>query len=89
MAWIINFLPEALDDLKELDRSIAKRILKVLHEKIANLKDPRSIGEALRGPQLGKYWKYRIGDYRVISKINDADIEILIIKIGNRREVYR
>lgn len=51
--------------------------------------DPRSIGEALKGSRLGEFWKYRIGDYRLISSIEDGALIILVVRIGNRREVYR
>jgi len=60
-----------------------------LRERVALLDDPRSIGEALRGSRLGDFWKYRVGDYRVISSIEDGALRILVVKIGNRREVYR
>lgn len=56
---------------------------------MAPLADPRSIGEALRGPVLGPFWNYRVGDYRLICSIQDADIIVLVIRIGYRREVYR
>ena len=51
--------------------------------------DPRSIGEALRGAELGEFWKYRVGDYRIIARIEDQKVEILVVRIGNRREDYR
>jgi mRNA interferase RelE/StbE len=53
------------------------------------LDDPRSIGEALTGPTLGDRWKYRVGDYRIIADIQDKVLVVYVIKIGNRREVYR
>ena len=54
-----------------------------------NLDNPRSIGEALKGPRLGAFWKYRVGDYRVITEIHDKVLKILVGQIGNRRDVYR
>lgn len=60
-----------------------------LHERVATLDDPRSIGEALKGSRLGTFWKYRVGDYRVIANIEDGALHILVVRIGNRREVYR
>lgn len=89
MPYIIKLSEAAQKDLKKLDPQTARRILQVLFDRIANLDDPRSIGEALRGEILGKYWKYRIGDYRVIAQIKDTVLEILIIQVGHRREVYR
>jgi len=56
---------------------------------LALLDDPRSIGDALKGSRLGNLWKYRVGDYRIIANIEDGALKILVIKIGNRREVYR
>lgn len=89
MAWRIEFDPAAVDELARLDRPVQKRILKVLRERIAPLDDPRSLGEALRGNQLGRFWKYRIGDYRLICDIRDDVILILVLRIGHRREIYR
>ncbi len=88
MVWRIEFDPRAVKELSKFDRPIQQRIIKVLRERIAILDDPRSIGEALRGEELGRFWKYRIGDYRVICDIQDEEIVILIIRIGDRKEVY-
>lgn len=89
MAWRIEFDRAAERELSKLDPQIAKRILLFLHERVANMDDPRSIGEALKGSRLGDFWKYRVGDYRLISSIEDGALRILVVKIGNRREVYR
>jgi mRNA interferase RelE/StbE len=89
MAWRIELDPAAERELSKLDPQVARRILKFLHERVANLEDPRSIGEALRGSRLGEFWKYRVGDYRIISSIEDGALRILVVRIGNRREVYR
>ena len=89
MAWQIKFDDAAKKDLAKLDKQIAKRITEFLRERVAVLDDPRSIGEALKGSKLGEFWKYRVGDYRIISSIEDGALRILVVKIGNRREVYR
>ena len=68
---------------------MAKRILVFLKYRVAVLEDPRSIGEPLRGVTLGAYWKYRVGDYRLICDIEDDALKILVVRLGNRREVYR
>lgn len=88
MVWRIEFDPRAVKELSKFDRIIQQRIIKVLRDRIATLDDPRSIGEALRGEELGRFWKYRIGAYRVICDIRDEDIVILVIRIGDRNEVY-
>lgn len=89
MVWKIKFERTAERELSKLDPRTAKRILIFLHGRIAKLEDPRSIGEALKGSKLGDFWKYRVGDYRVIANIEDGNLCILVIRIGNRREVYR
>ena len=89
MAWKIEIDSAAVRDLDKLDPKITRRILVFLHERVATLEDPRSIGEALKGSKLGEFWKYRVGDYRIISSIEDGVLRILVIKVGNRREVYR
>lgn len=86
---MIELSPLAQKNLSQLDPPIARRILKFLHERVSPLDDPRSIGEALKGSRLNEFWKYRVGDYRVISSIDDGKLQILIVRIGNRREVYR
>ncbi|MEY4210942.1 MAG: hypothetical protein RLZ92_1323 [Pseudomonadota bacterium] len=89
MAWKIEFDLAAERELDKLDPQIARRILRFLVDRVAILDDPRSIGEALKGSKLGCFWKYRVGDYRIISSIEDGALKILVVKIGNRREVYR
>lgn len=89
MAWKIDFSPQALRNLDKLDPQIARRILTFLRDRVAKLDDPRSIGEALKGSELGEFWKYRVGDFRVISRIEDKQLLILVLRIGNRRDVYR
>jgi mRNA interferase RelE/StbE len=89
MAWKIEFLPEAEKDLREIDPPIVQRILRFLYERIRLLEDPRTIGEALKGPKLGKYWKYRVGDYRIVCQIKETEITILVVRVGHRKKVYR
>jgi len=60
-----------------------------LRERLAALDDPRSIGQALRGSELGEFWKYRVGDWRAICQIKDAKILTTVVRPGNPREVYR
>ena len=89
MTWKIEFDPAAARELAKLDRKQAKRILSFLSERVAQLDNPRSMGEPLKGSKLGEFWKYRVGDYRVISHIEDKVMRVLLVRISNRREVYR
>lgn len=89
MAWKVEIDRAALRDLSRLDQQTARRILAFLYDRVAALDDPRSIGEALRGSRLGEFWKYRIGAYRVIARIEDAEVCVFVVRVGNRRDVYR
>ena len=89
MVWRIEIDRAAIKELNAFDKPVAKRILTFLNDRVAPLDDPRSIGEALKGAKLGSLWKYRVGDYRLICNIEDGTLRILVVKIGNRREVYR
>jgi len=89
MTWKVEFDRAAERDLDKLDPQTARRILTFLHGRVAKLSDPRSIGEALHGSRFGSFWKYRVGDYRIIASIEDGNLRVLIVRIGNRREVYR
>jgi mRNA interferase RelE/StbE len=89
MAWQIELSTHGQKNLAQLDSQTRQRVLKFLTERLAKLDDPRSIGDALKGSELGNFWKYRVGDYRIIADIQDKVVRILIVRIGNRREVYR
>ena len=89
MAWRIELSDLARKNLKQLDPQAARRILSFLNDRLAKLSDPRAIGEALRGSKLGELWKYRVGDYRIIGFIEDKAVRIVVLRIGNRKDVYK
>lgn len=89
MGYEIEFDPGALKDIKKLDRPVQQRLLGFLKLRLAVLDDPRSIGESLAGAKFGNYWKYRVGDWRIVCDIQDARIIVRVLRVGNRREVYR
>ena len=89
MAWRIEFGPQAAKQYRALDKPVAQRISTFLQQRVAALEDPRSIGEALKGAELGAFRKYRVGDWRVIASIGDECVRILVVRIGNRRSAYR
>jgi mRNA interferase RelE/StbE len=86
--WTIEFDPRAQRELDALDKSVARRVSKFLHERVANLKHPRQIGERLHGT-LGEYWKYQVGDYRIICSLEDDRFLVLVLRVGHRREIYK
>ncbi|AGW88585.1 type II toxin-antitoxin system RelE/ParE family toxin [Cupriavidus sp. DF5525] len=89
MAWRIEITQTAEKQLAKLDRPVARRIVTFLRERVAASADPRSLGEALKGSELGEYRKYRVGDWRLICQIEDARITVVVLRLGNRRNVYR
>jgi len=89
MTWKVELSATADHDLSKLDPQHAKRIVKFLHERVSRLENPRSIGQALQGQRFGEFWKYRVGDYRLICKIQDDRLLVLVLRVGHRREVYR
>lgn len=86
MAWRVEVDPSAARALRKLDRTIAARIVGYLEEAAAG--DPRARGKVLVG-ELGDFWRYRVGDWRVICRIEDARLIVPVIEVGHRREVYR
>ncbi|MDP2817303.1 MAG: type II toxin-antitoxin system RelE/ParE family toxin [Polaromonas sp.] len=89
MAWAVEFDPDAVKDLKKLDKQIQARILEFLRDRLSRLDNPRELGEALSGSKLGNYWKYRVSDWRIICDLQDRRIVVRVLRVGNRREVCR
>jgi mRNA interferase RelE/StbE len=88
MAWKIEFDPAAQRELNRLDKPIRGRILKFLYERVGKLDDPRRIGQRLQG-RLSEFWKYRVGDYRLICSLEDDRLVVLVLRVGHRREIYK
>ena len=85
LAWQIEFDPDALKDLRKIDKPIQIRLVGFLRTRVSSLSNPRDIGEALSGQRLGNYWKYRVGDWRIICDIQDQKILVRVLRIGHRR----
>ena len=88
MAWTIDYAETAKGQLRKLDKQTARRVVDFKGDRVAGPENPRSTGKALTGP-LGEFWRYRGGDFRMICDIQDAAMRILVVQVGNRREVYR
>ena len=89
MAWTIDYTATVKKQLRKLDSQVARRIVDFMDERIATKAGPRGTGKALTGPMLDAYWRYRVGDCRVICDIQDGALRVLVIQIGNRGKVYR
>jgi mRNA interferase RelE/StbE len=88
LAWRIEFVPQAAKELKKLGRAEAARIVRALEQRIAPLDDPRALGAPLKGEHEG-FWRWRVGDYRIVARIEDERVLILVVRVAHRREVYR
>ena len=67
---------------------MARRIVNTMSQRVAALENPRNIGKALTGP-IGEFWRYRVGNYRVVCDIQDDVLRVLVVRVGSRDRVYR
>jgi len=88
LAWKIEYSDKALKSLKKIDKTSAKRIIDFLDYRLAATDDPRILGKSLKG-DLGVFWRYRVGDYRILCEIQDNRLVILAALIGHRRDIYQ
>lgn len=89
MAWTIEYRQPVRKKIDKLDPVIRRRIKQFLEERLAKHDNPRSLGDPLHGSKLGAYWRYTVGDYRIICDIQDGKLIVLVVEIGHRGFVYR
>ena len=85
LAWRISFTPKAEKDLSRIDSQNARRINRYLRDRVAP--NPRAVGVPLKG-RLREFWRYRVGDYRVLARIEDEQLLVLVVQIGLRNWIY-
>lgn len=88
MAWTVEFQLTAQKQIRDLDRPIQKRIFSYFRTRVLVAEDPRRLGKSLTGDK-GGLWRYRIGDYRAICKLEDDRLVVLVLAVGHRRDIYR
>jgi mRNA interferase RelE/StbE len=86
--WRVEFDRTAARDLKKLGTEAERRVLSFLRTRIAGCADPRTLGKPLTGDRQG-FWRYRVGDYRLVAAIEDTTFIVLVVTVGHRRDVYR
>lgn len=89
MIWTIEYDVLVQKEMRKIDPQTRQRIRACLQERVAALDNPRQTGAALQGSELGNYWRYRVGDYRIICDIQDHKLVVLVVEIGHRCEIYR
>ena len=87
MNWRIEYDPEALEDLKKLDRTIQREILDYMDNRIATADNPRNFGKPLRYTKYG-LWRYRVRDYRIICELREKRLVVLVVAVGHRSTIY-
>ena len=85
MSYTVRFTPKAAKRVRKLDSAAAKLIRDFLEQKLSQLDNPRQLGKKLVNEE---FWRYRVGDYRILTNIDDDQILILVVEVAHRREVY-
>lgn len=89
MGWRIEFGASAAKELDKLGHQNARRILEFLRKRVLTAEQPRALGEPLHGPEFGRFWKYRVGQFRVIAEIEDSALVIFVVRVGHRSKIYK
>ena len=87
LTWKVEWDDRARKELRKLDASIQKEILNYLRVRIAGSKNPRFFGQSLSGNKAG-LWRYRVGNYRLICRLEDHILVVFVVGVGHRKEVY-
>ncbi len=88
MAWTIEYAASVRRTVRKLDPPAQRRLQDFLETRLRSASDPRAFGKPLSGP-LGRLWRYRVGDWRIVCDIQDDRLVVLVLRIAHRREVYR
>jgi mRNA interferase RelE/StbE len=88
LIWKVRIDTHAVKQLKKLDKPIQKKIINFLNNKISGCNNPRYLGKPLKG-KLSGLWRYRLGDYRIICKIQDYKVTVLVLNIKHRKNIYK
>lgn len=88
MTYSVVYEKKAIKSLSKIDKGQQKIIISWIEKNLVNTDNPKKHGKALKG-NLNEYWRYRVGDYRIIADINDSEIKILIFNISHRKDIYQ
>jgi mRNA interferase RelE/StbE len=87
LAWTVEWDERAVKDAQKLGHEARREILAYLHERVATNKDPRRFGKPLLADKAG-LWRYRVGDYRIVCRIEDERVLVLVLAVGHRSKIY-
>lgn len=87
MKFEVLYTKKAKKSIGKLDTSIKILIKGWIDKNLVNTENPRLYGKALTG-NLRNYWRYRVGNYRIIAEIKDNELIVLVVDVGHRRKIY-
>ena len=87
MSYQIVYTKKAIKSLSKIDKGQQRMIIAWIEKNLVNNENPKSLGKSLKG-NLKEYWRYRIGNYRILADINNDDVKIIIFNIGHRKDIY-
>ncbi|MDL2252650.1 type II toxin-antitoxin system RelE/ParE family toxin [Ruminococcaceae bacterium OttesenSCG-928-I18] len=86
--YAVDYSPVAAKQLAKMDRQTAALVYGWIEKHLVDCENPRAFGKALVGDMKG-FWRYRVGDYRLLARIHDDALVILFVNIGHRKEIYK
>ena len=89
MVWTVEYAASVREFVRKLAPDVRTRIRTYIEGRLASLDDPRQLGAPLRGTQFADLWRFRVGDYRIITRLEHSCLVILVLAVGHRSEVYR
>lgn len=89
MIWNLKISDQAKRHLAKIDRPDRERILRFVHDRVLTLDEPTDLGTPLKGHELGSYWRFRVGDYRIICDLQSDVLVVLMVDVGHRSKIYR
>ena len=87
MSWVYRVEEYALRELRDLGPSVAAEVIAYLDTRITGSVDPRQFGKPLRGTLKG-FWRYRVRDYRILCRLEQGILTVVVISVGHRSKVY-
>ena len=87
MNWEYEIGAEAARQLRDLGPSAAAAIKQFLEKRVRGSANPTTFGKALRGDLKG-YWRYRVKDYRILCRIENHRVVVVVVAVGHRSSVY-
>ncbi|NLC26011.1 MAG: type II toxin-antitoxin system RelE/ParE family toxin [Fastidiosipila sp.] len=88
MKYRVVYEREAIKSFSKIDKKQQILIISWIEKNLLDTDDLKKHGKALKG-NLKNYWRYRVGNYRILADINDDQIKIIIVNIGHRKDIYK